>query len=182
MADSKTVKETATKETVTKGTANKKIGKKNKIYFFNEKKWIMAYWFKTMGRRKAQYTVNYLREQWTKWWENDSGSISNEMLQEMLVWLKEIVRPMSKDEVKKKRRDVADKRRMTPYFKKLGDKKGYYVKKCSTRNHPLKVSGYAIFKNQKDKEPVYGKRFDLTAHQVKQILEAKEDKKNDRKN
>ena len=56
------------------------------------------------------------------------------------------------------------------------------MKKCSTRNHPLKVSGYAIFKNKADKKPVYGKKFDLTAHQVKQILEAKEDKQNDRKN
>lgn len=174
MADNKesmTVKETATKETL-----NKKIGKKDKIYFFAEKKWIMAYWFKTIGRKKAQYTVKYLREQWTKWWENDSDCISDEKLQDILVWLKETVRPMSKDEVKKKRREVADKRRMTPYFEKLGAKKGYYVKKCSTRNHPLKVSGYAIFKNKTDKVPVYGKKFDLTAHQVKKILEAKEDK------
>ena len=83
----------------------------------------MAYWFKTMGRKKAQYTVKYLRDQWTKWWEKDSDSISDEKLQDILVWLKEVVRPMSKDEVKKKRREVADKRRMTPYFKWLGDKK-----------------------------------------------------------
>lgn len=180
MADNRkyeTVQETATKE-----TSNKKTGKKKKIYFYTEKKWIMAYWFKAIGRKKAQYTVKYLREQWTKWWEKDSDCISDEKLQDILVWLKEVVRPMSKDEVKEKRREVADKRRMTPYFKWLGDKKGYYVKKCSTRNHPLKVSGYAIFKNKTDKKPVYGKRFDLTAHQVKQILEAKEDKQNDSKN
>ena len=142
----------------------------------------MAYWFKTIGRRKAQYTVNYLREQWIRWWASDSGSISNEMLQEILVWIKETVRPMSKDEVKEKRREVADCNPMPDYIKRLAYKKGYHVKKCSTRNHPLKVSGYAIFKNKTDKKPVYGKRFDLTAYQVKQILEAKEDKKNDRKN
>ena len=44
--------------------------KRNKINFYNEKKWIMAYWFKRS--RKAQFTVKYLREQWIKWWGNDS--------------------------------------------------------------------------------------------------------------
>lgn len=87
MADNK--ESMAVKETAAKGTSNKKIGKKNKIYFFAEKKWIMAYWFKTIGRKKAQYTVKYLREQWTKWWENDSDCISDEKLQDILVWLKE---------------------------------------------------------------------------------------------
>ncbi len=157
-------------------TTNKKPEKK--IQFFNEKKWIMAYWFKTIGRKKAQYTEKYLLAQWSRWWEGDFDSVSDERLHDILVWLKETVRPMTKDEVKKKRHDIAYKKRMTPYFEKLGAKKGYYVKKCSTRHHPLKVSGYAIFKNKTDKVPVYGKNFDLTAHQVKKILESKEDKQN----
>ena len=62
------------------------------------------------------------------------------------------------------------------YIKKLAAKKGFYVKKCSTRNHRLKVSGYAIFKNQKDKKPVYGKKFDLTVKQVEEYLNKQEDK------
>lgn len=157
-----------------KVTTDKAVRKN--IYFFDEKKWIMAYWFKTMGRRKAQYTVKYLREQWIKWWRNDSECISDEMLQDILVWLRDIVRPMSKDEVKKKRRGAANKSPVLPFLKRLAEKKGYYIKKCSTRNHPLKVSGYAIFKNREDKVPVYGKKFDLTVKQTKKILESKEDK------
>ncbi len=172
--ENKIIKETD-KETIS-------MKQENNIPFFNEKKWIMAYWFKTIGRRKAQYTVKYLREQWTTWWESDSDRITNEMLQEILVWIKETVRPMSKDEVKKKRREAANKSPVLPFLKRLAERKGYYIKKCSTRNHPLKVSGYAIFKNRNDKVPVYGKKFDLTIKQAKKILEAKEDKQNDSKN
>lgn len=176
MADNKENK--ATKGTTTEVTTNKAVRKN--IPFFNEKKWIMAYWFKRS--RKAQFTVKYLREQWIKWWGNDSERISNEMLQEIVVWLKEAVSPMSMDEVKKKRREAANKCPVLPFLKRLAEKKGYYIKKCSTRNHPLKVSGYAISKNREDKVPVYGKKFDLTVKQTKKILEAKEDKKNDSKN
>ena len=66
MADNKENK--ATKGTTTEVTTNKAVRKN--IPFFNEKKWIMAYWFKRS--RKAQFTVKYLREQWIKWWGNDS--------------------------------------------------------------------------------------------------------------
>lgn len=83
---------------------------------------------------------------------------------------------MSKAEIKAKRHEVADSSSMPPYIKKLAIRKGYCVKKCSTRKHPLRVSGYAIFKNERDKQPKYGKKFNLTVQQVKEILEAKEDK------
>lgn len=155
-----------------KGTISKK--KEINIPFFNEKKWIMAYWFKRS--RKAQFTVKYLRKQWCVWWESDSDRISDEMLQEILVWIKETVRPMTMEEVKKKRREAASKSPILPFLIGLAKKKGYYIKKCSTRNHPLKVSGYAIFRNKTDKVPVYGKKFDLTVKQTKKILESKEDK------
>ena len=45
-------------------TENKVIKRKN-IHFFREKKWIMAYWFKTS--RKAQFTEKYLWELMQKW-------------------------------------------------------------------------------------------------------------------
>lgn len=151
----------------------------NNISFFNEKKWIMAYWFKRS--RKTEFTVKYLREQWIKWWKSDAVNISDEMLQEISLWIKENVCPMTMDEVKKKRHEAANKSPVLPFLKRLAKRKGYYIKKCSTRNHPLKVSGYAIFKNKDDKVPVYGKKFDLTVKQTKKILEAKEDKQNDSK-
>lgn len=83
---------------------------------------------------------------------------------------------MSKAEIKAKRHEVADSSSMPPYIKQLASRKGYCVKKCSTRKHPLRVSGYAIFKNERDKQPKYGRKFNLTVQQVKEILEAKEDK------
>ena len=79
-------------------------------------------------------------------------------------------------QIKARRHKVADNNSMPPYIRQLASKKGHYVKKCSTRNHPLKVSGYAIFRSQKDKKPVYGKKFNLTVKQVKEILESREDK------
>lgn len=154
---------------MTEGKTNK-----NKIHFFTEKKWIMAYWFKVS--RKAQFTEQYLWELWQKWFGNDFESKSDERFQELLPWIREIRDTMTKDEIKQKRHDIADNRPMPKYIKKLAAKKGFYVKKCSTRNHPLKVSGYAIFKNQKDKKPVYGKRFDLTIKQVEEYLNKQEDK------
>lgn len=151
-----------------------KVTNRKKIHFFREKKWIMAYWFKTS--RKAQFTEEYLLRQWNIWWKGDFDSISDQIFQEIFTWIKDTVRTMTKDEIKKKRHDITDCRPMPLYIRQLANKKGYYVKKCSTRKHPLKVSGYAIFKKQKDKKAVYGKKFDLTVQQVIKILEAKEDK------
>lgn len=148
--------------------------KRNKIHFFEEKKWIMVYWFKTRG--KTQFTEKYLLEQWRKLLGNDFKGISDERLHDTLVWLKETFCAMTKKEIKQKRHDIADDRPMPQCIKKLAAKKGFYVKKCSTRNHPLKVSGYAVFKKQKDKKPVYGKRFDLTVKQVEAYLNKREDK------
>lgn len=146
----------------------------NAINFYEEKKWIMAYWFK--ASRKAQFTETYLWELWQKWFGNDFESKSDERFQSLLPWIREMRNTMTKDEIKQKRHDVADNRSMPKYIKKLVAKKGLYVKKCSTRNHRLKVSGYAIFRKQKDKKPIYGKRFDLTAKQVMEYLNKQEDK------
>ena len=148
--------------------------RKNKIHFFKEKKWIMAYWFKT--RRKTEFTEKYLMEQWNKLLGNDFTDCSDERLHDIIIWIKEIVRTMTKDEIKKRRRDTADNRPIPRYIMKLAARKGYCVKKRSTRNHPLKVSGYAVYANPKAKNAVYGKKFNLTLQQVKKYLENKEDK------
>lgn len=155
-------------------------GNKKEISFFEEKKWIMAYWFKTS--RKAQFTENYLWELWQKWWGNDFEGKSDERFQELLPWIREVRSSMTKDEIKQKRHSVADCRSMPRYIRELASQKGYCVKKCSTRHHPLRVSGYAVFKNEKDKVPVRGKKFNLTIEQVKEFLESKEDKKINSKN
>ncbi len=77
-----------------------KVTNRKKIHFFREKKWIMAYWFKTS--RKAQFTETYLWELWQKWFGNDFTGKSDERFQEILPWIREIRRTMTKDEIKKK--------------------------------------------------------------------------------
>lgn len=54
-----------------------KVTNRKKIHFFREKKWIMAYWFKTS--RKAQFTEEYLLRQWNIWWKGDFASISDQI-------------------------------------------------------------------------------------------------------
>ena len=151
-----------------------KVTNTNKINFYEEKKWIMAYWFKT--RRNINFSENQMLAQWSTWWKGDFGSSSGQMFQDTFTWVKQIVRTMSKAEIKAKRHEVTDSSSMPPYIRQLASKKGYCVKKCSTKRHPLRVSGYAIFKNERDKQAKYGKKFNLTIQQVKEILEAKEDK------
>lgn len=134
---------------MTEATTNR-----NKIHFFEEKKWIMVYWF-----TKTDFGINKMFLQWAKWWKGDFHDISDPGFQEVYEWVKETLQ-MSKNEIKQKRHDIADNRPMPKYIKKLAAKKGFYVKKCSTRNHRLKVSGYAIFKNQKDKMEILYKDSD----------------------
>lgn len=147
---------------------------RNKIHFFGEKKWIMAYWFKT--RRKTEFTEKYLMDQWNKLLGNDFTDCTDERLHNIITWIKETVRTMTKDEIKKKRHDSANKRQIPQYIKKLAEEKGCNVKKCSTRSHPLKVSGYAVYANQNAKKAVYGEKFNLTIKQVEEYLNTKEDK------
>ncbi len=46
-----------------------KVKNTSRINFYEEKKWIMAYWFKTS--RKEQFTEMYLWELWQKWFGKD---------------------------------------------------------------------------------------------------------------
>ena len=106
----------------------------NRIDFYEEKKWIMAYWFKTS--RKAQFTEAYLWDLWQKWFGNDFTGKSDERFQEILPWIKETRCTMSKAGIKSKRHEVADSSSVPPYIKQLASRKGYCVKKYSTKFCP----------------------------------------------
>ena len=66
----------------------------------------MAYWFKT--RRNINFSENQMLAQWNAWWKGDFGSSSGQMFQDTFIWIKQIVRTMSKAEIKAKRHEVAD--------------------------------------------------------------------------
>lgn len=143
--------------------------RKNKIHFFKEKEWILARWYKK--NKKCLLTENDMLIQWNKWWENDFIDITDRQFQDAFKWVKEIINSKTMEQIKKGRHDIADKTSMPSYINKLANEKGYYIKKCSTSKHPLRVSGYAIFKNKNSKRPIYGKNFDLTIKQVREFLE-----------
>ena len=51
----------------------------NRINFYEEKKWIMAYWFK--ARRNINFSENQMLTQWSIWWKEDFGSSSGQIFQ-----------------------------------------------------------------------------------------------------
>ncbi len=73
-------------------------------------------------------------------------------------------------EIKQGRYNAAYNRPVSKALKKLATEKGYVVKKSSTRNHPLKVSGYAVYKKG-SKKLLYGEKFDLTGREVYKFLD-----------
>lgn len=140
----------------------------NRINFYNEKKWIMAWWFK---RNRKRFSKEGMFSQWGKWWKNDFRDMDG-VFTEAFEWVQETINTKSLPEIQAERKKSADnKSREQGKIQKLAYKRGYYVKKCSTSNYPMKVSGYAVFKSKKSKKPLYGENFDLTIGQVRQFLE-----------
>lgn len=129
----------------------------------------MALWYKR--NRKCKLTESQMLIQWNKWWKCDFIDTTDKQFQDVFQWVKKTVNTMTMEQIKRRRHDIADKTSMPSYINKLASEKGYYVKKCSTSNHPFRVSGYAIFKNKNSKNPIYGKSFDLTIKQVREFLE-----------
>ena len=157
-----------------------KQAKQGKINFFKEKQWIMAWWFKS---QRSIPTEIQLMLQWQRWWKGDFPNIKDERFQKTYEWVKNTVQTLTMEQIKQKRYE-ASYGRTKPVARGMqeeANKKGYFVKKSSVTRKPLSVTGYAIFKkNGKkiSKESIYGEKYDLTAKQVNEFLETKEDKKN----
>lgn len=145
--------------------------KKEKIIFFNEKKWILAYWFKR--HRNTDITEKMLTDQWSKWWQEDSFDENHEMFSDVYTWIRNILKTMSMSDIKKKRYDVADTRRVPKSLQQLAISKGYFIKKASTSHHPCVVSGYQICSREGrgKKSILYGEHYNLTLKQVKEFFE-----------
>lgn len=145
-------------------TINKTM-KKNKINYFKEKRWIIAWWFK----KNQGLDENKMFYQWKVWWKNDFSDIKNPKFQAAYEWVKETLkRPAA--EIKQGRYNAAYNRPVSKTLQKLAAEKGYVVKKSSIKHHPLKVSGYAVYKKG-SKKPVYGEKFDLTGKEVYKFLD-----------
>ena len=149
----------------TTNSATNKTMKKNKINYFKEKRWIMAWWFK----KNQGIDENKMFYQWKVWWKNDFSDIKDQKFQAAYEWVKETLKK-SAAEIKQGRYNAAYNRPVSKALQRLAAEKGYIVKKCSTRNHPLKVSGYAVYKKG-SKKPVYGEKFDLTGKEVYKFLD-----------
>lgn len=149
--------------------------KQNKrVKFYQEKKWIMAWWFK----KNYPLTEEKMYYQWNVWWMGDFDGISDIRFKNAYEWVQKIIK-IPAEEIKKGRLSVADTRSVPKDIQRLAFQKGYYIKKCAVSRHPLNVSGYAIYKSKKSAHAILGKKFDLTIKEVKEFLDKQEDiKKN----
>lgn len=147
---------------------------KNKIHFFKEKKWIMAYWFKR--NRKCELTESNMHIQWQKWWKEDRFDITDERFKDTFIWVKDTVATMPINEIKKKRYDIADTRQVPRTLQRKAISKGYFIKKSATGRHPYVVSGYMICssKGKKHNHIICGEKYNLTLKQVNEFLEREE--------
>lgn len=140
-----------------------------KINFYKEKRWIMAWWYKR--RKELKFTDADMFSQWNQWWKSDFTDSADEAFQNVYHWVKRTVNTMSMEQIKKGRYAIVVNKPIPRAIQNMAISKGYYIKKSSTTKHPLTVSGYAIFKNKKSKDPVYGGKFELTMKQVIEFLE-----------
>lgn len=148
--------------------------RKDKIIFFKEKKWIMAYWFKR--NRKCELTESNMQSQWHKWWKEDGFDISDERFKDTFIWVKDTVATMPINEIKKRRYDMADRRQVPRTLQRLAISKGYFIKKAATSKHPCVVSGYMICssKGKRHNHIICGEKYNLTLKQVREFLEREE--------
>jgi len=146
---------------------------KNKIHFFKEKEWIMAWWYKR--NRKCPITENNMLIQWNKWWKKDFINIKDERFQDAFKWVTETVNFMTMEEIKKKRYDIADTRPVPKSLQRMAIEKGYFIKKAAISKHPLTVSGYVICssKGKRHNHVICGGKYNLTIKQVREFLETK---------
>ena len=142
------------------------------INFYEEKRWIIAWWYKR--KKELQFTDIDILFRWNKWWKWDFIDTADESFQNAYHWVKRTVNTMSMEQIKKGRFDIVVNKPIPKAIQDMAISKGYYVKKSSVFKHPLTVSGYTIFKNKKSKKPVYGGKFELTIEQVKEFLEGSE--------
>lgn len=141
---------------------------KNKITYFKEKKWIMALWFK----RRYPLTQEEMFKQWKLWWKNDFEDISDSRFQNAYLFVKAKIKfPI--EEIRKGRQAIADIRSVPRRLQTLAKEKGYYIKKSAISKHPLNVSGFAVFKNKRDKKAICGNKYEMTIKQVYEFLESK---------
>ena len=143
--------------------------KHKEINFYEEKRWIMAWWYKR--NKELQFTDIDMLFQWNKWWKWDFIDTTDEAFQNAYYWVKRTVNTMSMEQIKKGRYAIVVNKPIPKAIQDMAISKGYYIKKSSTTKHPLTVSGYAIFKGKKSKEPVYGCKHELTMRQVIEFLE-----------
>ena len=143
-----------------------------KINFYKEKRWIMAWWYKR--RKDLKFTDADMFSQWNKWWKADFIDTADEAFQNAYYWVKRTVNTMSMEQIKKGRYAIVVNKPIPKAIQNMAISKGYYIKKSSTTKHPLTVSGYAIFKGKKGKDPVYGGKHELTMKQVIEFLEGSE--------
>lgn len=171
-----------------------------KIKFLEEKKWIMALFMK----RRKKFSQTEVFRTWTGWWKDDfvddgkkliiynhhvyypfrnrdknAGNIKiheelDTFFQDTYNWIIDTVRHNSIEKIKKERFKRADNRSTPQSIERLAKEKGYMVRKSSTSNHPMRVSGYCITHLGNSKKIVCGEKFDMTLEEIRKFLQESE--------
>lgn len=143
---------------------------KTKINFLNEKKWILAWYFKK--RKNLQFSEEQFKSQWEVWWKDDIENIDDKDFHDFFKWVRATVSTKTMEQIKESRYRVADTRRVPKGIQQMANDNGYFIKKAAVGKHPLVVSGYQICRSKKDRNPLYGEKYNLTIGQVKRILKS----------
>lgn len=170
-----------------------------KISNFEEKKWILAYFMK---RRKGVGKESALRA-WTGWWKEDfipdpgyktlrvyNQEVHNwnckkdhhinteytDILNDIVKFVQEVINQNNIDTIRKHLYKVKAKsgRSIPEGVKYKAKRLGYRVSRTIPgKNHPLRVCGYYIYKDDKI---IYGKSHDLDLDDVKEFLHKEAEK------
>lgn len=176
----------------------------NGIKFLNEKKWIMAYFFK----RQKHFGKDAVFRKWIEWWEDDFKDENDQLLhmhdhkicypynskerKDKLIlvheemdqffhkiydWISSTISSMSLEDIRAERYKSGDTRSAPAPVQILAKELGYFVRKSGIKNHPLTVSGYRIVKANSPRNVICGDNFNMTLNEVRKFLESKQGEK-----
>lgn len=149
---------------------------KKDIKYRNEKRYIMALYYKQRLDQDLSITAMYKR--WQRYWPEDyTADEPDEHFKGDYRWIKTTINSKKLRQIISERQNAAPKNSRVPRrLQKLAKENGYMVKHGNCYKHPYSLSGYAVC-TLKDDKLVYGKNFDLSYGEVVGYIQQQAEKK-----
>lgn len=172
------------------------------IHFLEEKKWIMAKWFKS-NPDITEVSTKLVYDRWLKYWGDDfldeNGNLlqfhenhlynkfskqdlrrnniilherNDKFLQEVTEWISDKVENCTLDEIDEERMQCRYSRKASKNLKQKAKKLGYSVQRASIKKQPYTIGGFAVFEIG-NPVPVFGRRYTATYWEVCKFLDTK---------